>query len=74
MPEHVVMKTLVLDHTVFVIIVHKTITMNANSWLITIHSYYYCLYILWTNHSVFELCTSERSFKKSEYIKKPSFC
>lgn len=25
------------------------------------------LYILWTNHSVFELCTSERSFKKSEY-------
>lgn len=36
------MKTLVLDHTVFVIIVHKTITMNANSWLITIHSYYYC--------------------------------
>lgn len=28
------------------------------------------LYILWTNHSVFELCTSERSFKKSEYIKK----
>lgn len=31
MPEHVVMKTLVFDHTVFVIIVHKTITMNANS-------------------------------------------
>lgn len=37
MPEYVVMKTLVPGHTVFVIIVHKTFTMNANSWLSILH-------------------------------------
>lgn len=37
MPEHVVMKTSVPGHTVFVIIVHKTFTMNADSWLSVLH-------------------------------------